>query len=78
MERSPIAERVTRKLLAARNLGEEIEVSSRGIQGTGGTLPTSFRGPTEYPEEWSGMEPALREYEIDLTRHISPPLPKKM
>lgn len=74
MERSPIAEKVTRKLLAARNLEKEIEVFSRGIQGTGGTLPTRFRRPTEYPEEWSGMEPALREYKIDLTQHISTPI----
>lgn len=74
MERSPVAEYVTKKIINDLGLSNKFQVISRGIQGTAGTKPTRFRNPKDYTEIWQAMLPALQKFNINLQKHISTPI----
>ncbi|MEK7077221.1 MAG: hypothetical protein AAB967_03245, partial [Patescibacteria group bacterium] len=78
MHRSPIAERITQKLLSERGLEGTYEVVSRGIQGTVGTKPTKHRKPIEYDLEWNASLPTLQKLGIELADHVSIPITKNL
>jgi protein-tyrosine-phosphatase len=66
IHRSVIAEQVIRKSLFSRELTDEYEVESRGIQGSGGTGPAKHSNIRDYPEECRLTFAALQPYEIEI------------
>jgi len=78
IHRSAVAEAYLKQVIKERELDNQLEVISRGLQGSAGTSPPRHSGPTEYPLEWSIQKPILKELGIDISEHVSRPIDHKI
>lgn len=76
--RSVIAEAILNKILVENHLSQEIEASSCGILGTCGTIPPKFSNLSGYEPEYRAALPALTQFNLDITKHISTPINPEM
>lgn len=73
--RSPFAEAVIRQELARRNLSGEIDVISRGVQGTAADEePVKYPNITYYTKLYADAKPVLDAFGVDLSQHVSRPV----
>lgn len=73
IHRSVIAEVHLRRLLAESGI-TDIEVFSRGIQGSAGTPPPKGLNLRDYPLQWKASSQALIDWQIDMTDHVAQPV----
>ncbi len=78
IHRSAIAEQVFKKILKENQLDDKIEVISRGIQGSVYSKPTLFKNITQYDKVWETVEPSLKEFNIDITKHKAKSITKEI
>jgi len=75
--RSPFTEAVLAKEVARQNLSKEVQVISRGVQGTSvDPEPVQFPNITYYPQMYHDAKPVLDELDVDLSDHTSTPISK--
>lgn len=74
MHRSAAAEFLTNQALKKQGLESDFIAISRGLCGTGGTPPTMYKKPQDYPEAWPIADLVLQEFGVDLLKHESRPI----
>lgn len=77
--RSPFAEAVINRELRARNLNKEFVATSRGTQGTlVDPIPVKFPNITFYKDEYRFSKPTLDKFGVNITKHISKSVDRKI
>lgn len=73
--RSPFAEAVINRELKRRKLDDQIEVISRGTQGTAvDPIPVKYPNITFYEMEFRFSKPTLDKFKIDYKNQVSQPV----
>lgn len=67
--RSVIAQKVLEKLITEKDLSNQYQVDSFGLQGARGTAFPKHNTLMEYHEEWEAAAPILQEFGIDMSGH---------